>query len=172
MRSAGRDHIPGFIPRRERLPPRGNPVSYRRGKSQCAMIAVVRRWSAVLSALLFLLPLPSTAADDPAGAARELARKTVAFAGKGAAVTVTWRSLSSRDQIPPAARTAFEAGLLEAGMKFGETAPSVELHLTLSESETQFLLVEEAAKGDDRQVWIAGWKRPGTAGVSGVAASI
>ena len=45
------------------------------------MIAAVKRWHAVLSALLFLIP-GATAADDVSGAARELVRKTAVFAGK------------------------------------------------------------------------------------------
>jgi len=35
----------------------------------------------------------------------------------------------------------------------------VEARLTVSENATQFLLVEEASKGDEHQVWIASWKR-------------
>jgi len=47
------------------------------------MIAAVKGCPAVLSALLLLLPRYSWAADDLSGAARELARKTAAFAGRG-----------------------------------------------------------------------------------------
>ena len=46
------------------------------------MIAGVKG-SAVLSALLILLPRAARAADDMAGAVRELARKTAALAGRG-----------------------------------------------------------------------------------------
>ena len=46
-----------------------------------------------------------------------------------------------------------------------------ELRLTLSENQSQYLLVEEARKGDQRQVWMAAWKRtkPATAAPPGVA---
>src|SRR5450759_5628855 len=57
------------------------------------MIAGVKG-SAVLSALLILLPLDAPAADDLGGAVRELARKTVAFAGRGEPVSVSWRNLA------------------------------------------------------------------------------
>jgi hypothetical protein len=103
------------------------------------------------------------AADDVGGAARELARKTAAFAGKGAAVAVTWRNLSSMESASVQARTAFEQGLQDAGARPSEIAPAVEARITVSENASQFLLVEEASKGDDRQVWIASWKRSQTA---------
>jgi hypothetical protein len=35
----------------------------------------------------------------------------------------------------------------------------VEARVTLSENASQYLLVEEASKGDEHQVWIASWKR-------------
>ena len=127
------------------------------------MIAVVKRWHAVLSALLFFIPLGATAADDVTGAARELARKTAAFAGKGAPVGMTWRNISSLESAAAQARIAFEAALQEAGLRIGELTPTAELHVTVSENSTQFLLVEEAARGDDHQVWIAFWKRSETA---------
>ena len=40
----------------------------------------------------------------------------------------------------------------------------LEVRLTLSGNASQFLLVEEARKGEDRQVWIASWKRTASAG--------
>ena len=129
------------------------------------MIAGVKG-SAVLSALLILLPWDARAADDMAGAVRELARKTVALAGRGEPVSVSWRNLSS---LPSGdfnqARIAFEAALREAGGRVSEIAPSwSDVRLTLSGNPSQFLLVEEARKGEDRQVWIASWKRPAAAG--------
>ena len=45
------------------------------------MMPAVNGWHAVLAALLFLTPRVSPAAEDLPGAAKELARKTVAFAG-------------------------------------------------------------------------------------------
>jgi hypothetical protein len=128
------------------------------------MIAAVKRWHAVLSALLFFIPPGAIAADDVGGAARELARKTAAFLGKGAQVAVTWHTVSSPE---PAsleaaagqARTAFEGALEEAGLRMGEVAPAAELRMTVSANAAQFLMVEEAAKGEEHQVWIAWWKR-------------
>ena len=128
------------------------------------MIAGVKG-SAVLSALLILLPWDAWAADDMAGAVGELARKTVALAGRGEPVSVSWRNLSplaSGDfsQV----RSAFDAALREAGGRVGEIAPVVEARLTVSGNPSQFLLVEEARKGDYAQVWIASWKHPTPAG--------
>jgi hypothetical protein len=135
------------------------------------MIAVVKRWHAVLSALLYFLPLSATAADDGNGAVRELARKTAAFAGKGAPITVTWRNVSSLESTSAALRTAFEAALQESGLRVSDVSPTAEVHVTISENATQFLLVEEASKGDEHQVWIAPWKRSETTGAppAGVA---
>lgn len=133
------------------------------------MIAAVRRWHAVLPALLFFCS-GAKAADDASGAARELARKTAAFAGKGAPVAVTWRNLSSLESAAAQARTAFEDFLQDAGMRNGDT-PVVGARVTVSENASQFLLVEEASKGEEHQVWIASWKRSETAAAptSGVA---
>jgi len=122
------------------------------------MIAAVRRWHAALSALLFFCS-GAKAADDASGAARELARKTAAFAGRGALVTVAWRNLSTLESAATQSRTAFEAALQEAGLRIGDTSPVAEARITISENASYFLLVEEAAKGDERQVWIASWKR-------------
>jgi hypothetical protein len=128
------------------------------------MIAAVKGWPAAFTALLFFLPAAATAAQDLSGAAREVARKTAAFAGKGDTVSVTCRNVSS---LRPAAleelRGAFEAALREAGLRTNETGGGVEARLTLSEDQSQYLLVEEARKGDDRQVWIASWKREAAA---------
>ena len=128
------------------------------------MIAGVKG-SAVLSALLILLPWDAWAADDMAGAIRELARKTVAFAGRGEPVSVSWRNLSSLASGDfNQARMAFDAALREAGARPSEIAPVVDARLTVSGNLSQFLIVEEARKGDDRQVWIASWKRPAPTG--------
>jgi hypothetical protein len=128
------------------------------------MIAGVKG-SAVLSALLILLPRYARAADDMAGAVGELARKTVALAGRGEPVSVSWRNLSplaSGDfgQV----RSAFDAALREAGARVSEIVPVVDARLTVSGNSSQFLLVEEARKGDYAQVWIASWKRPAPTG--------
>jgi hypothetical protein len=124
------------------------------------MIAAVKGWHAVLSALLFFIPAGGTAAEDGNGAARELARKTAVFAGKGEPVSVTWSnvtSLGSSELLQ--VRGSFEAALREAGGRIGEVAPLTEVRITLSENRTQYLLVEEIRRSDDRQVWISSWKR-------------
>ena len=124
------------------------------------MIAGVKG-SAVLSALLILLPWDARAADDMAGAVRELARKTVALAGRGEPVSVSWRNVSSLtsgdfNQV----RMAFDAALRDAGGRSVEKDDgNADLRLTVSGNSSQFLLVEEVRKGDERQVWIASWKR-------------
>jgi hypothetical protein len=135
------------------------------------MIAGVKG-SAVLSALLILLPWNARAADDLAGAVRELARKTVALAGRGEPVSVSWRNVSSLtsgdfNQV----RMAFDAALRDAGGRAVEKEDGkkedrpgglshLDLLLTLSGNSSQFLVVEEVRKGEERQVWIASWKRP------------
>ena len=93
----------------------------------------------------------------------DLARKTAAFAGKGSQVAIIWRNLSSLDSAAVQARTAFEEALQEAGLRVGDVSPSAEAHVTVSENASHFLLVEEASRGDERQVWIASWKRDETA---------
>ena len=124
------------------------------------MIAAVKGWPAALSALLYFLPPVATAADDANGAARELARKTAAFAGRNESIMAVWRNISSLPS-PEFSRTrmAFEAALKDAGGRLTETSASIEARLTLSENRTQYLLVEEVRKGEDRQVWIASWTR-------------
>jgi hypothetical protein len=128
------------------------------------MIAGVKG-SAVLSALLILLPWDAWAADDMAGAVGELARKTVALAGRGEPVSVSWRNLSplASGELSQV-RSAFDAALREAGARVSEIAPVVDARLTVSGNSSQFLLVEEARKGDERQVWIASWKPPAPSG--------
>jgi hypothetical protein len=132
------------------------------------MIAGVKG-SAVLSALLMLLPWDAPAADDLAGAVRELARKTVAFAGRGEPVSVSWRNLAplaSGDFNQ--ARVAFDDAVREAGGRVSEkedrpgglSHQEVDARITVSGNPAQFLLVEEARKGEETQVWIASWKRP------------
>ena len=124
------------------------------------MIAAVEKWHAVLCALLFFIPWGARAAEDLNGAAHELARQTAAFAGPGEPVSVAYRNASSLGQAELGqARGAFEAALKEAGLRVSDVAPVAELRLTLSENQSQYLLVEEARKGDERQVWMAAWKR-------------
>ncbi|MEO8370004.1 MAG: hypothetical protein ABI806_12460 [Candidatus Solibacter sp.] len=123
--------------------------------------------SAVSSALLILLPWSALAADDMGGAIRELARKTIAFAGRGEPVTVSWRNVSTMSPGDSGqVQAAFEGALREAGTRVSEIAPILEARITLSANTTQFLLVEEARKGEDRQVWIASWKRTAAPGAT------
>ena len=84
------------------------------------MIAGVKG-SAVLSALLILLPWDAWAADDMAGAVRELARRTAAFAVRGEPVSVSWRNLSTLASGDfNQARTVFEGAVREAGGRVSE----------------------------------------------------
>src|SRR5579863_8184239 len=123
------------------------------------MIAAVKRWHAIVSALLFFIAPAARAADDLNAAARELARKTAGFGNRGEPVSAGWRNRSSLGSAELAqARAAFESALQEAGGRLNSVAP-VGVHITLSETPTQYLLVEEVQNGDDRRVWIASWKR-------------
>jgi hypothetical protein len=136
------------------------------------MIAAVKRWHAVFCALLFFIPPGAQAAEDLTGAAQELARQTAAFAGAGEPVSVAYRNTSSLGAAELGqARGGFEAALKEAGLRVSDVAPVAELRLTLSENQSQYLLVEEARKGDERQVWMAAWKRaePAAAALPGMA---
>jgi len=120
----------------------------------------VKGWSAAFPALLLLAAHGAFAADDLKGAARELARKTAAFAGAGQPVSVVWRNLSSLGAAElKDARDAFEPAFKSAGGTLGEAGAAVEARITLSENASQYLLAEEARKGDERQVWLAAWTR-------------
>jgi hypothetical protein len=134
------------------------------------MIAAVKGCPAVLSALLLLLPRYSWAADDLSGAARELARKTAAFAGRGEPVSVSWRNLSGLGSAELAqARAVFDSALREAGVRPTDVAQVAEARLAISENQSQYLMVEEARKGDEHQVWIASWRRAAPAAAPGVS---
>lgn len=123
------------------------------------MIAAVKGWYAVLSALLLLAP-GARAADDLNGAATTLARKTAAFAGRGEAVAISYRNISSLGSAELAQlHTAFEGALRDAGGRQAESAAAIEARISISENDTKYLLVEEARKGEDRQVWIESWTR-------------
>jgi hypothetical protein len=135
------------------------------------MIAAVNARRAAWAALvLWAVPL-ANAAESLDGAARELAAKTALFAGAGTPVSVACRNASSLDSAEVARlRTAFARLLRQAGVQLAQAA-AVDVSLTLSENATDYLLVEEAHKGDQRAVWIAAWKRaaagqPAAAGVS------
>jgi hypothetical protein len=126
------------------------------------MLPAVKGWQAVLAAVIaaILTPIPGAwAADDLSAAAIGLARKTAALAGRGESVAIAYKNMSS---LAPAewggVRTAFESALRDAGCRASEGG-SVEVRLTVSETATQYLLVEEVRRADDRQVWIASWNR-------------
>jgi hypothetical protein len=125
------------------------------------MIAAVKGRHAVFAAILFLLPTDAHAADDLGGAARELARKAVSFAGRGESLSATWRNFSS---LPGGelnqARIVFENAVRDSGARVVEAGGTVELRITVSENQTQYLLAGEAHKGDERQTLISAWKRP------------
>jgi hypothetical protein len=74
---------------------------------------------------------------------------------------MTCRNASSLDSAELSrVRAAFEKLLQQAGGHTGQGAAAVDVSLTLSENSTDYLLVEETHKGDERTVWIASWKRP------------
>lgn len=125
------------------------------------MIAVVIGRHAVLSALLFLIPTAARPADDLAGAARELARRTAVY-GRVDLQAIQWRNLSSLGPADLAqARSTFENALQETAGR-GSSAPLLNVRITLSQNPAQYMLVEEAESPEERQVWIASWKRAGT----------
>jgi hypothetical protein len=133
------------------------------------MIAAVNGRSAAVAALLLCAVRSVPAADDLDGAARELARKTATFAGRGEAVSITWRNLSGLSSAELAqARATFDTAVREAGLRPTDNASAIEARLSLSENQSQYLIVEEARKGDERQVWIAGWKRTARSAAPGV----
>ena len=150
----GGDHVSGFVLRGAGMPAGGDPADRGGRAPPYGILAIVKAWRAALAALVLLAPQASTAADDLPGAARELARKTAGqFRG---AIAASYRNLSSLpDSELARARREFEAAL---GAPAGGESPA-EARVTLSENPTQFLLVEEVRRGEESQVWIAGWKR-------------
>jgi len=135
------------------------------------MIAAVNGRRAAWAALLLWTALAASAAENLDGAVRELAAKTALLAGAGTPVSIACHNASSLDSADVARlRATFENLLRQAGGHAGQGAAAVEVSLTLSENATDYLLVEEARKGDEPTVWIAAWKRvaagqPAVAGV-------
>jgi hypothetical protein len=127
------------------------------------MIAAVNGRRAAWAVLLLWAALPASAAENLDGAVRELAARTALLAGAGTPVSIACRNASSLDSAEMARlHAAFEKLLQQAGGRIGQgtAAPSaVNVSLTLSENAVDYLLVEEATKGDERTVWIAAWKR-------------
>jgi hypothetical protein len=125
------------------------------------MIAAVNGRRAAWAALLLWAAPLADAAEDLDGALRELAAKTALLAGAGTPVAIACRNASTLESADAARlRAAFESQLQQAGGRPVQGAAGVEVSLTLSENSTDYLLVEEARKGDERTVWIAAWKRP------------
>jgi len=87
------------------------------------------------------------------GAAHDLARD-IAGAVSREPVTLTVRNLSSL----PAAQTASLRRLLDAELKTSPGA-AAEVRVTLSENLTEFLLVAEIQRGEQRQVVVQAWPR-------------
>jgi hypothetical protein len=122
----------------------------------CAIIASVNGWRAACLAVALLTVPMAGAAEDLNAAARDLARKTAAAIGKGEPVAVTWRNLSSLGSAAlMQARSAFDAGLRDAGVRSGDAPSPAEAQITISENASAYLLIEEIRK----EVWIASWKR-------------
>ena len=124
------------------------------------MIAAVNARRAAWAALLLWAAPLANAAENLDGAVRELAARTALLAGAGTPVSITCRNASSLDSADVArVRPLFEKLLQQAGGHAGQGAAAVDVSLTTSENATDYLLVEEARKGDERTVWIASWKR-------------
>jgi hypothetical protein len=127
------------------------------------MMPPVNGFYAALAAILFLFPGFSSAAEELPNAVRELARRTAAFLGARPSAKISYSNVSSlADAELAGVRREFEASFSEAG----EGTPA-EIRLTLSENQSQYLLIEEIRKGEDSRVWITGWNRPAAVAASG-----
>src|SRR5689334_13986634 len=163
MHRDGGGYPPAILRSGAGMPARRDSHRHRGRATRCVMIAAVNGRAAARAALLLCAVRWGWAADDAAGAARELARKTVAFAGRGEPVAVSWKNLSGLGAAELAqARTAFETGLRDAGTRTTESGP-VEARVSISENPSQYLMVEEVRKAEERQVWIAAWRRTAAA---------
>ncbi len=144
------------------------------------MLAAVKVWQTARAAFsiaaLATLLLPATnarAADDIGAAATSLARKTAALAGRGESVAIVYKNISS---LAPAEWSVlrpagFESALRDAGCRAADSS-ATEVRLTVSETPTQYLLVAEARRGDERQVWIASWSRAANASIQPAGVSL
>ena len=98
-------------------------------------------------------------AMDMSAAVRDLAHSAVAVAARDPVILST-RNLSTLGPGESAAiRREFESELRAHGARIVEASPAVEIRLTVSENLTQFLLVAEIRKGDERQVLLDSWPR-------------
>jgi hypothetical protein len=102
---------------------------------------------------LILVLLAPFIPGDATVAARDLAR-AVAGAVASEAVTVSLKNVSSLSPADAAEiRREFESELKVAG------TPAVEVHLTLSENLTEYLMVAEIGRDGERQVLLESWPR-------------
>jgi hypothetical protein len=105
------------------------------------------------AAILMLAAHGGLAATGAAEAAREAARKVAGFAGRDE-VVLTFRNTSSArgaelDQV----RAIFQAELR------GGAAGPVEVRVTLAENLAEYLVIAEARRGEERRVFLSGWRR-------------
>src|SRR5205823_14283760 len=94
---------------------------------------------------------------DLKAAAGQLARRTAAAAGRGEPVEIAWRNISSLGSAEATGlHLAFSTALHEAGAKanMSALAPPARASITISETPSAYLLVEEMANGDQRHVWM------------------
>lgn len=104
--------------------------------------------------LLILVLLAPFITGDATVAARDLAR-TVAAAVAHEPVAVSVKNLSSISNADAAEiRREFESELKTPG------SAAAEVHLTISENLTEFLLVAEIHRNGERQVLLESWPRP------------
>jgi hypothetical protein len=127
------------------------------------MMPPVNGFCAALAAILFLSPRVAPAAEELPGAVKELSRRTEAFLGRGAPAKVSYTNISSlADAALAIVRREFESSFPETG----EGTPA-EIRLSLSENQSQYLLIEEVHKGEESRVWITEWNRPAAGTASG-----
>jgi hypothetical protein len=133
----------------------------------------VQGCSAVLPALLLVLSQAASAADGLNGAAREVARKAALWVGTREAVSLSFRNSSSLPAGEVArARRACEAALREAGVRTVDTPGTLGLRIAISGNPSQYLLVGEGVRGEERQVWIASWPRGGASAAASTGVRI
>jgi hypothetical protein len=114
-------------------------------------------WGIVLMTLILLLAY-AAAAQTPAGAGRDLARRIAAVVPKET-ISLAVRNLSS---LAPAqvedARRAVEAELRAQGVRVVESG-GLAVRITASDNLRERLLVAEVPRGEERQVVMAAWPR-------------
>jgi hypothetical protein len=131
----------------------------------------VKTWRAALLAAALCLARGAGAADDLNAAARDLARRTAAAVGRGDAVAVSWRNISTLGSGEAASlQLAFSAALREAGARenMSAMAPPARASITISDTPSSYLLIEEMINGDQRHVWILSSPRPSALPAAGI----